>query len=93
MQLSDIFQYLQISVDQETVDQTVDVVVVVVAAAAAAAAAAVTVSSYVYPGAVYLALESVSTFAAAVTTGEPDTRKLLYTVTIKHNYRFVSLIG
>ena len=93
MQLSDIFQYLQISVDQETVDQTVDVVVVVVAAAAAAAAAAVTVSSYVYPGAVYLALESVSTFAAAVTTGEPDTRKLLYTVTIKQNYRFVSLIG
>ena len=91
MQLSDIFQYLQISVDQETVDQTVDVVVVVVAAAAAAAA--VTVSSYVYPGAVYLALESVSTFAAAVTTGEPDTRKLLYTVTIKQNYRFVSLIG
>ena len=92
MQLSDIFQYLQISVDQETVDQTVDVVVVVVAAAAAAAAA-VTVSSYVYPGAVYLALESVSTFAAAVTTGEPDTRKLLYTVTIKQNYQFVSLIG
>ena len=91
MQLSDIFQYLQISVDQETVDQTVDVVVVV--AAAAAAAAAVTVSSYVYPGAVYLALESVSTFAAAVTTGEPDTRKLLYTVTIKQNYQFVSLIG